>query len=79
MSEKDLQIDEERKEAKSKGERESYTQLNAEFQRIPRRDKKDFFNEQCNEVEENNKMGRQEISSIKLEIPREYFMQALAQ
>ena len=79
MSEKDLQIDEERKEAKSKGERESYTQLNAEFQRIPRRDKKDFFNEQCNEVEENNKMGRQEISSIKLEIPREYFMQAWAQ
>ena len=79
MSEKDLQIDEERKEAKSKGERESYTQLNAEFQRIPRRDKKDFFNEQCNEVEENNKMGRQEISSIKLEIPREYFMQARAQ
>ena len=78
MSEKDLQIDEERKEAKSKGERESYTQLNAEFQRIPRRDKKDFFNEQCNEVEENNKMGRQEISSIKLEIPREYFMQAWA-
>jgi len=79
LSEKDLQIDEERKEAKSKGERESYTQLNAEFQRIPRRDKKDFFNEQCNEVEENNKMGRQEISSIKLEIPREYFMQAWAQ
>ena len=79
MSEKDLQIDEERKEAKSKGEGESYTQLNAEFQRIPRRDKKDFFNEQCNEVEENNKTGRQEISSIKLEIPREYVMQAWAQ
>ena len=74
MSEKDLQIDEERKEAKSKGEGESYTQLNAEFQRIPRRDKKDFFNEQCNEVEENNKTGRQEISSRKLEIPREHFM-----
>ena len=79
MSEKDLQIDEERKEAKSKGEGESYTQLNAEFQRIPRRDKKDFFNEQCNEVEENNKTGGQEISSIKLEIPREYVMQAWAQ
>ena len=78
MSEKDLQIDEERKEAKSKGEGESYTQLNAEFQRIPRRDKKDFFNEQCNEVEENNKTGRQEISSIKLEIPRDHFMQEWA-
>ena len=79
LSEEVLQIAKERKEAKSKGERESYTQLNAEFQRIPRRDKKDFFNEQCNEVEENNKMGRQEISSIKLEIPRDYFMQAWAQ
>ena len=58
----------ERKEAKSKGEGESYTQLNAEFQRIPRRDKKDFFNEQCNEVEENNKWERLDISSRKLEI-----------
>ena len=75
LSEEASQIAEKRREAKVKRERESYTQLNAEFQRIPRRDKKDFFNEQCNEVEENNKMGRQEISSIKLEIPREYFMQ----
>ena len=44
LSEEVLQIDEERKEVKSKGEREKYTQLNAEFQRIARRDKKDFFN-----------------------------------
>ena len=58
MSEKDLQIDEERREAKTRGERESYTQLNAEFQRIPRREKEDFFSEQCNEIEENSKMGR---------------------
>ena len=42
---------------KSKGERERYIQLNAEFQRIPRRDKKDFFNEQCSIMEENNKRG----------------------
>ena len=74
MLEETLQITEER-DVKSSREREKYIQLNAEFQRIPRRDKKDFFNEQCNEVEENNKTGRQEISSIKLEIPREYFMQ----
>ena len=58
LSEKDLQIDEERREAKTRGERESYTQLNAEFQRIPRREKEDFFSEQCNEIEENSKMGR---------------------
>ena len=68
-----LESAEERRKAKSKGERERYTQLNAEFQRIPRRDKKDFFNEQCNEVEENNKTGRLEISSRKLEILREHF------
>ena len=53
MSEEALQIAEDRREAKSKGERERYTQLNAEFQRIARRDKK-AFNEQCKEVEENN-------------------------
>ena len=79
LSEEVLQITGERREAKSKVERDRYAHLNAEFQRIPRRDKKDFFNEQCNEVEENNKTGRQEISSIKLEIPREYVMQAWAQ
>ena len=52
LSEAALQIAEERREAKSKGERERYTQLNAEFQRIARRDKKPFFNEQCKEIEE---------------------------
>ena len=55
MSEEALQIAEKRREAKSKGERERYTQLNAEFQRIARRDWKAFFNEQCKEVEENNR------------------------
>ena len=57
MSKEALQTAEERREAKIKGERERYTQLNAEFQKIERRDKKAFFNEQCKEVEENNKMG----------------------
>ena len=58
LSEEALQIAEETREAKGKGERERYTQLNAEFQRIARRDKKAFFNEQCQEVEENNRMGK---------------------
>ena len=57
LSEEALQIAEERKEAKRKGERERYTKLNAEFQRI-RRDKKAFLSEQCKEIEENNRMGK---------------------
>ena len=57
LSEEALQIAEERREVKSKGERERYTQLNAEFQRIARRQKA-FFNEQCKEIEENNRMGK---------------------
>ena len=47
-----------RGEVKSKGEKERYTHLNAEFQRIARRDKKDFFSDQCKEIEENNRMGK---------------------
>ena len=47
-----------RREVKSKGEKESYTHLNAEFQRIARRDKKAFLNDQCKEIEENNRMGK---------------------
>ena len=58
FSEEALQIAEKRKEAKSKGERERYTPLNAEFQRIAERDKKSSLNEQCKEVEENNRMGK---------------------
>ncbi|KAF7249469.1 Craniofacial development protein 2 [Varanus komodoensis] len=58
LSEEALQIAEERREAKGKGERERYTQLNAEFQRIARRDKNAFLNEQCKEIEENNRIGR---------------------
>ena len=60
-----LQIAEKRK-AKGKGEKERYTHLNAEFQRIARRDKKAFLRDQCKEIEENNRMGRLEISSRKL-------------
>ena len=79
MSEEALQIAEKRKEAKGKREKERYTHLNAEFQRTARRDKKDFLSDQCKEIEENNRMGRLEISSRKLEIPRELFMQRWVQ
>ena len=58
FSEEALEIAEERGEVKSKGERERYPELNAEFQRIARRDKKAFFNEQCKEIEENNRRGK---------------------
>ena len=58
LSEEALQIAEERREAKSKRERERYTQVNAEFQRIARRDKKAFLREQCEEIEENKRLNR---------------------
>ena len=58
MSEEALQIAEKRREAKGKGEKESYTYLNAEFQRIGKRDKKAFLSDQCKEIEENNRMGK---------------------
>ena len=53
-----LKIAEKRKEAKGKGEEERYTHLNAEFQRLARRDKKAFLSDQCREIEENNRMGK---------------------
>ena len=58
LSEKGLQIAEKRREAKGKGEEEIHIHLNAEFQRIARRDKKAFFSDQCKEIEENNRMGK---------------------
>ena len=79
MSEEALQIAEKRREAKSKGEKERHTHLNAEFQRIARRNENTFLSEQWKEIEENNRMERQEISLRKLEIPREHFMQRWAQ
>ena len=58
MSEEALQITEKRREAKGKGEKERYTHLNAEFHRIARRDKKAFLSDQCEEIEENKRMGK---------------------
>ena len=58
MFEEALQIAEKRREAKGKEEKERYTHLNAEFQRIARRDKKAFLSDQCKEIEENNRMGK---------------------
>ena len=58
LSEKVLQIAVKRREAKSKGEKERYTHLNAEFQRITRRDKKAFLRDQCKKIEEKNRMGK---------------------
>ena len=58
LSEEAKQIAEKRREAKDKGEKERYTHLNAEFQRIARRDKKAYLRDQCQEIEENNRMGK---------------------
>ena len=58
LSEEALQIAEKRREVKAKGEKERYTHLNVEFQRIARRDNKAFLSDQCKEIEENNRMGK---------------------
>ena len=58
LSEEALQIAEKKREAKGKGEKERYTHLNTEFQRIKRRDKKEFLSDQCKEIEGNNRMGK---------------------
>ena len=78
MSDKALQIAEERRDAKGKGEKERFTHLNAEFQRIAQRDKKGFLSDQCKEIEENNRMRKTRDHFKKLEIPREHFMQRWA-
>ena len=79
MSEEALQIAEKGREAKGKGEKERYKHLNAEFQRIARRDKKAFLWDQCKEIEENNRIGKTRDLFKKLEIPWEQFMQRWAQ
>ena len=79
MSEEALQIVVKRREVKSKGEKQRYTHLNAEFQRIARRDKKAFLSDQGKEIEENNRIGKTRDLFKKLEIPREHFMQRWAQ
>ena len=77
LSDEDLQIAVKR-EAKGNGGKERYQHLNAELQRIARRDKKAFLSDQCKEIEERTEWERLEISSRKLEIPREHFMQRWA-
>ena len=78
LSEEALQIAVKRREVKSKGEKECYTHLNAKFQKLARRDKKAFLSDQCEEIEENNRMGKTRDLSRKLEIPREHLMQRWA-
>ena len=68
-----------RREAKGKGEEERYAHMNAEFQRIARKNKKAFLSDQSKEIEENNRMGKTRDLLRKLEIPREHFMQRWAQ
>ena len=75
LSQETLQIAVSRREVKGKGEKETYTHLNAEFQRIARRDKKAFPSNNAKKWRKTIECERLEISSRKLEIPREYFMQ----
>ena len=79
LSEEALKIAEKRKDVKGKGEKERYTYLNEEFQRIARKDKKAFLSDQCKEIEENNKMGKSRDLFKKSEIPRGHFMHRCAQ
>jgi len=78
LSEEALQIAEKRREVKGKGEKERFTHLNAEFQRIARRDKKAFLSDQCKEIEENNRMGKTRDLFKKTRDTREHFMQIWA-
>ena len=73
LSEEALQIAEKRRKAKGKGEKERYTDLNEEFQRLARRDKKAFLSDQCKEVEENNRMGKTRDLFKKIRDPKGIF------
>ena len=79
LSEEALQIAVKRREAKSKEEKERYTNLNAEFQRIARRDKKAFLSNQYKEIEESNRMGKTRDLFKKIRDTKEHFMQRWAQ
>ena len=79
MSEKALQTATKRREAKGKREKERYTLPNAKFQRTARRDKKAFLNDQCKEIEENNRMGKTRDLFKKIRDTKEHFMQRWAQ
>ena len=75
LSEEPLQIAVKRRETKGKGEKERYIHLNAEFQRIARRDNKAFLSDQCREIEENSRMGKTRDLFKTLEIPREHCLE----
>ena len=79
LYEEALQIVEKTREAKGKGEKQRYTHVNAEFQRIARRGKRAFLSDQCKEIEEIIEWKRLDIFSIKLDIPRKHFLQRWAQ
>ena len=79
LSEEALQIAVKRREVKGRGEKERYTHLNAEFQRIASRGKKAFLSDQCKEIEENNRMGKTRDLFKKIRDPREHFMQRWSQ
>ena len=79
MSEQTLKIAEKRREARGKEEKKRYTHLNAEFQRIARKDKKAFLSDQCKETEENNRMGKIGDLSKKIRDTKEHFTQRQAQ
>ena len=79
LSEEALQVAEKRREAKGKGEKERYTYLNAEFQRIAWRDKKAFLSDQCKEIEENNRMGKTRDLFKNIRVKGENTMQRWAQ
>ena len=74
LSEEALQIAEKRREAKGKGEKEIYTHLTAEFQRIARRDKKALLSDQCKEIEENSRMGKTRYLFKKIRDPKGIFL-----
>ena len=79
LSDEALHISEKRREPKGKGEKERYTHLNAEFQRIARRDKKAFLGDQSKEIEENNRMGKTRDLFKKIRDTKEHFIQKWAQ
>ena len=79
MIEETLQIAQKRREAKGKGEKERYTHLNAEYQRIERRDKKAFLSDQCKEIEENNRNGKNRDLFTKIGNTKGIFLSKMAQ
>jgi len=79
LSEEALQIAVKRREVKGKGEKERYTHMNAEFQRIARRDKKGFLSNQCKEIEENKRIGKSRDLFKKIRDTKETFISLVAQ